>query len=448
MRLSYAKIITRNCAGSAGGITDVPYWRNSLFAGTIIYLLPFCIVALVPGIYYCLVTQQYIILVTDVLCAVGMLVLAFVPGIAIHTRKLIFIGCLYLLSCILIYYVGLYGPGLVYLEAACLFAILLFADKYSWWPPILNTLICILFSVAIRLGLLPWPHIQESTVESWIVVCSNLVFLGFLFAALLPRLFKGMEATMAKEKLLLQQVSKEQHSLELTLKMLEQKSREMEQFAYIASHDLQEPLRMVSIFLKRLEKKYAHSLDEAGRQYIHFAVDGAQRMQQMIVNLLEFSRIGKTHENLEEVDLQVLVNEVLNIFRQQIVETSATIEVGQLPIIQTYRTPMKQVFQNLVSNALKYRKLGTATPPRILINASLVKNQWLFAVTDNGIGINARDFERIFIIFQRLHSSTEYPGTGIGLAIIRKIVESVGGRIWVESEPGRGSSFYFTVPQH
>jgi light-regulated signal transduction histidine kinase (bacteriophytochrome) len=217
---------------------------------------------------------------------------------------------------------------------------------------------------------------------------------------------------------------------------------ELEQFAYVASHDLQEPLRMITAFLTQLEKKYNDVIDDKGKTYIAFAVDGAKRMRQIILDLLEFSRVGKTNDNKEELDLDALIKEIQILFRKQIEETKAVIKVNPLPVISAYKTPLRQVFQNLIGNALKYSK--KETPVIITISAYDLGSHWKFTIADNGIGIEKEYFDKIFIIFQRLHNKDDYSGTGMGLAIAKKIVENQGGKIWLESEEGKGSCFYFT----
>lgn len=225
---------------------------------------------------------------------------------------------------------------------------------------------------------------------------------------------------------------------ELTLSNLE-----LEQFAYVASHDLQEPLRMVTSFLKLLEKKYGAILDDKGREYIDFAVDGANRMRQIILDLLEFSRVGRTEEKREDIDLNQLVEEVQILYRKTIQEKNALIISEPLPHVAGYRTPLLHVFQNLIGNALKYTAKDRTS--RIKITSSEFVEHWQIAVHDNGIGIEQEYFEKIFIIFQRLHTKDEFSGTGMGLALTKKILENQGGKIWVESEEGIGSTFYFTI---
>lgn len=226
-------------------------------------------------------------------------------------------------------------------------------------------------------------------------------------------------------------------------KELKISNAELEQFAYVASHDLQEPLRMVTSFMAQLEKKYGDILDEKAKKYIYFATDGAKRMRQLILDLLEFSRVGRTDGDKEKVDLNKLVKEVTALYRKRIEDLKATIKFESLPTLLIYKTPLRQVFQNLISNSLKYHRRGV--PPIIDISFKETKTYFVFCIKDNGIGINAEFYDKIFIIFQRLHNKDEYSGTGMGLAITKKIIENMGGKIWVESEEGKGAAFYFTI---
>lgn len=218
---------------------------------------------------------------------------------------------------------------------------------------------------------------------------------------------------------------------------------ELSQFAYIASHDLQEPLRMVASFLQLIEKRYDGVLDAEGRNFIHFAVDGAKRMQTLIQDLLALSRVQTRAKPSDLTDCAAVFRDVMNDLQFAIAEVGATVTCDTLPTVMADSVQIAQILQNLLGNALKFR--GTV-PVRIHVSAIRKANEWEFSVTDNGIGIDPQFFERIFGIFQRLHSRTELPGTGIGLAVCKKIVERHAGRIWVESKPGNGSKFFFTIP--
>ena len=217
---------------------------------------------------------------------------------------------------------------------------------------------------------------------------------------------------------------------------------ELERFAYIASHDMQEPLRMITSFLQLFKKKYEAQIDETAEQYIHFAVDGANRMKKLIMDLLEYSRVGSNKENFEVIDTNGLLNEIVNVFSNRIDEMKAIVTIDELPDVKANKTQLFQLFQNLIGNALKYH---SGESPQIYIKGKEEKGYFLFSVMDNGIGMKPVFFEKIFILFQRLHHKNEYSGTGIGLTICKKIVDRHNGKIWVESEPGKGSCFYFTI---
>ena len=220
-------------------------------------------------------------------------------------------------------------------------------------------------------------------------------------------------------------------------------NKELEEFAYIASHDLQEPLRMVSSFLKLLHKKYDTVLDEKGRQYIYFAVDGATRMRQIILDLLEYSRVGKGKQQPELINLHQLLNDILLLNSVAIKEKNAIIKWNNLPEIHGIKVSIQQVFQNLISNALKYQQPGNDAFIEII--ATEAEEHWLFEVADNGIGIDPAFYDKIFVVFQRLHEKDKYEGNGIGLSVCKKIIEKDGGKIWVESNQGKGCRFLFTL---
>ncbi len=224
---------------------------------------------------------------------------------------------------------------------------------------------------------------------------------------------------------------------------LERSNRELEQFAYIASHDLQEPLRMVTSYLQLLERRYKDSLDSDADEFIAYAVDGAARMQGLINDLLMYSRVGTRGKPLEPTDCSAVLKSVLANLQVAIEENGAVVTYDTLPTVMADETQLMRVFQNLISNAIKFR---SDLPPEIHVEIERNDGEWLFSVRDNGIGIAPQYFERIFIIFQRLHNRSKYPGTGIGLAVCKKIVERHGGRICVASEPEKGSTFYFTIP--
>jgi signal transduction histidine kinase len=231
--------------------------------------------------------------------------------------------------------------------------------------------------------------------------------------------------------------------LQEALMELERSNSDLEQFAYVASHDLREPLRKVRGFTELLARRYRGRFDERADRQIGYVVDGAARMEQLIEDLLTYSRVGRAEIELAPADMAAVVRGTIEDLERPIAESGAVIEVGPMPTLRVNAEQIRLVFQNLLSNALKFR--GEALP-RVRVSAERRDGEWLFSVRDNGIGMKAAYFERIFQLFQRLHPRGEYPGTGIGLAVCKKIVERHGGRISVESEPDQGSCFYFTLP--
>jgi light-regulated signal transduction histidine kinase (bacteriophytochrome) len=219
---------------------------------------------------------------------------------------------------------------------------------------------------------------------------------------------------------------------------------DLEQFAYVASHDLQEPLRMVSSYMQLFEKRYKGALDAQADKYIGYAVDGAKRMQALIAGLLEYSRVGRQDEPPARVDTGVALEQALTNLRSALEESKGVVTHDAMPQVIGNAAQITRVFQNLVGNGVKFRRPDE--PPRIHVGAQLERDHALFTVRDNGIGIDPQYSDRVFVIFQRLHTRAEYPGTGIGLSVCKKVIERHGGRIWFDSRPGAGSTFSFTLP--
>lgn len=225
---------------------------------------------------------------------------------------------------------------------------------------------------------------------------------------------------------------------------LERSNEDLQQFAYVCSHDLQEPLRVISNYTQLLAKRYAGALDENANEFIEFTVDATKRMQELINDLLLYSRVQTKGQDFQETDCSLVVEKAVANLEIAIRESSAQVSCGPLPTIKGDHSQLLQLFQNLISNAIKFR---SEEPPEITICAEDTGTSWTITVRDNGQGFDMKYASRIFIIFQRLHNKEMYPGSGIGLAVCKKIVERHGGRIWVESEPDKGASFHFTLPK-
>jgi PAS domain S-box-containing protein len=254
---------------------------------------------------------------------------------------------------------------------------------------------------------------------------------------------RAEEALRAVNTELERRVRQRTAQLEEANSELARSNAELEQFAYVASHDLQEPLRMVSSFTQLLAQRYQGKLGADADDFIGYVVEGAVRMQQLINDLLAYSRVGRSGKEFAPTDCSAVLAAVRANLRRSIEESGAEVLVESLPTVWAEESQLLQLFQNLIGNAIKFHNKDE--PPRVHVGASRQQDEWLFWVRDNGIGIEPQYSERIFFVFQRLHNRKEYPGTGIGLAVCKKVVERHGGRIWVESEMGKGSTFYFTL---
>ena len=251
----------------------------------------------------------------------------------------------------------------------------------------------------------------------------------------LPRLPESIRRAIREKKL------REDH--QQSLEELARSNRDLEQFAYVASHDLQEPLRMVATYTQLLAERYQGKLDADADKYIHYAVDGALRMQKLVQDLLAFSRVGSQGTSFESVDCNTVLQAGLQNLQVTLQESGAVVQFAKLPQVVADSSLMAQVFQNLIGNAIKFRG---SDPPVIRVSAQDKGQEWVFSVADNGIGIAAEHADSVFVIFRRLNPRALYSGNGIGLSICKKIIEQHGGRIWVESQLGQGSTFKFTLP--
>jgi signal transduction histidine kinase len=297
---------------------------------------------------------------------------------------------------------------------------------------------------------------SQGELQAVLAIVVATAFLLLILAYRFSALYEEQRDKLDKESKLLSQaldarVKERTAELEARTRQLELRTTELarsnadlSQFAYVASHDLQEPLRMVGSYMGLLAKRYQGKLDETAEKYMQFAIDGANRMQALIQDLLAYSRAGTQALERSEVPFSKIVESAVTNLSLLIRDTGAAVNFGSLPVVFGDKTKLTQVMQNLIGNAIKFRK--PEVPPRVSIEVELVADEWIFRVTDNGIGFDPKYCDRIFQVFQRLHGVGRYAGNGIGLAICRRVVEHHGGRLWAQSELAKGSTFFFSLP--
>lgn len=442
----YKQTVQKNCTDPGLDETQIAYWRNDLFVATVTYLIPLSVIAIIPGVYMSIITNLPILTAADILVVAIFLVIAFNGSLKINTKKLLLTASLYVVTVVLLYYLGSFGPGLLYLLTITIFVTLIFDIRYAVASVFINLIICLIFALIIYFNWGTGPMNIQYELNSWIAVSSNVIFMCVVTVLLIPKLFNGLQKAFDNKNQIEKELILNQAELNKSLHQLEEKNRELVDFAYTVSHDLKEPLRMIRSFMGRLKMKYEGDLDEQASKYIHFAMDGAQRMNTLIDDLLEYSRVGRLHFEKERVNLNDLIEEIKQDFILETGNEKPVIMNEFLPEIKAVPISIKMLFQNLISNGIKYQN-GSRTP-EVSISCEDTDTHWIFKVKDNGIGIPSEYYDQIFNIFKRLHSISEYSGTGMGLAICKKVVTQHGGEIWVESEVGLGSSFYFTLPKN
>ncbi len=435
---NYKNKVNSNCnPTSLDSVRGVSYWRNSLFSTTMIYVLPLCFIAFLPALLLISYENKEYITTLHLITIGVMFFIAFGPKVKVEVRKLVFSLTVFAFTIILnIFTSPSSGSVLVYFLAACIYSIIIFDNKYAYWWSHFVLFISAMFGFAIYFEWFDFSYnVDMSSANEWIAVSSNLIFLCYLSSALIPKIFIGIENYIIEQSSLKAELEKSKMSLEI-------KNNELEQYTYVASHDLQEPLRMVTSFMDKLNSNYGDQLDDKALLYIDYATDGAKRMKQIILDLLLYSRVNMPSEEEKNVDLNEIILAFLATREKSITEKGAEINYDKLPVLNTYEAPVVQIFHSLLDNALKYSR---DVPPVINVSVKETGKFYEFAVEDNGIGIDENFYDKIFIIFQRLHNRKDDDGTGIGLSITKRAVEFLGGEIWLESVVGKGSTFYFTI---
>ncbi len=416
---------------------DLDHWRDRVFGIVLTYGAPLSLVAIIPGIFAAWVEGLHALVIYDVVVLALLMAITLLPGLPMGMRKGVCIFLFNGIAVVLLYYLGNHGPGLLFMVAASVFSILFYKLRYALLFLLLNVCICVFFLLLILYADGPVPLREFHNGLSWMAVSSNMVFISAVLVLLLHHILNGLQHAIEG-----QQRSRE--AAESSNKQLGYMNSELEEFAYVASHDLQEPLRMVTSFLDLLRKHLGASLDVKAGQYMDFAHDGALRMRTTIQDLLEFARVGRNTEALSSVDMAALLKSLESDLGPSIEGSGGQLHYDGPNTLTLAKAPLRQVLLNLIGNAFKYR--STDVVPMVTITAETDSAKVHFSVTDNGIGIDPKFHERIFRMLQRLHTREEYAGTGMGLAICKRVIERSGGTIWVRSEVGQGSTFHFTMP--
>ncbi len=443
----YSTILFLSYGKQDGFQTDLDRKKDNIFKYVLSILLPLSTVAFVPGIIYSFHVNLPFLGFADIFALVVLVILTLPIKMPLFIRKVVFLWIAYFIAIAAIWHVGLLGPGLILLLAACLFGVVFFPNEHAIYFAHLNLVILILFAILLYFNVFNWRNfiIREHILEEWGAVCGNLILMSYLFAFLIPYVFKKLQNTIDEQNRLKDKLETKQLELEKALLNLERKNQELEQFAYVASHDLQEPLRMVSSFMEKIDQKYADVLDEKGKTYLHFAVDGSKRMRKMIIDLLEYSRFQRSIQEAEWINLNEILKVEVETFQEEIESINATLILDQMPSILAPKSAIIRLFQNLISNSIKYRKPDVP----LLIEITCVEKEieYIFSVKDNGIGIDEKYQSKVFTIFQRLHREDQISGSGLGLAICKKVVTDLGGNIWFESNSVDGTNFLFNLPK-
>ncbi|WP_460515046.1 sensor histidine kinase [Cyclobacterium sediminis] len=443
----YILFIKNICLATEQDANPLNYWRDRLFISGIAFLLPFCLIGLIPGLIMSYINDFLPLFIFDSIAFIVSVMVALVPKIPLIVRKWAIFMVFYGVGAVLIFFIGNYGPGLMYLLAVSILMILFLPNNQAYTSFYFNLATCIIFSLLIHFKLISnLPNLPHIDLVHWITVSSNLIFLSAMFSFLIPKLFSRLENSLKEQVSLQKELKKGTVKLKASLDEVESKNRELEHFTYVVSHDLQEPLRMISSFLELLKIKYYGKLDEKANTYISYAVDGAKRMRLLILDLSEYSRINKITEDPIFLDPKKILDELRVTFQDEIEIKNAEITVENLNPFLGYPSFFSILLQNLIANALKYSEPNRS--PKIHFSMAERENDYVFQLTDNGVGIDAEYFDKIFILFQRLQQKNAGRGTGMGLAIAKKITDMLGGEIWVSSEVGKGSVFTFTLPNY
>jgi signal transduction histidine kinase len=419
--------------------TTLAYLRILIFYKSLIYILPFAFLVLIPGIYYSIKTGENYVAIFDIITYITIVSLIFINRISITIKKLIFTVMMFHLSFQLFFRLDNITVGMLYWLISNISIALLYSKRTTLFFGVFNFILSVIIGLLIAFGNFHIISKSNDELTEWVVTSLNMQFLNIIISILIDYILIKLQHVIF--------IQNETHkNLENSVLMLQNKNDELEHMTYVASHDLQEPLRMVTSFLAQLDKKYKDQLDQRGKQYIHFAMDGANKMRDVMLEVLAFSKIGMNQSKQEEVNINELVDEVLWMNRKLIQENNSQLIIDQLPIIYGHRILLRTLFTNLISNAVKYKSHTRISIIKVEYHEE--NDMHVFEITDNGIGIPAEKLEQIFLLFNRGdYKNNQVQGSGIGLTICKKIILLMKGNIHVESTLHERSTFRLKFPK-
>lgn len=453
----YQQEIIKNCSDPIDNERTLSYWRNLLFANTLVYLIPLIALLLIPSIVYCFLEGYYLLIFLNIKIFIVTAMVALIPGLSVNFRKRIFCVFAFIHSIILLIYLGDFGGGLIFLMGVSIFYITIFPNKYAFGPVYLNAIFGVLFAFVIKYDLVILHESVRGKVFEWTITFLSMVFLVTIFSTLLPRLFSNMQTTIDKQKELQEELNdknkdllQSEHKLRMLNKELESRvedrtkdleklNQQLKTFSYSISHDLQVPIRAINIFTFALEKEAKDELSDEGKDFLKKIITSTQKMTDLIQSLLKFSQVTNQGFVKKEINTNAMVKAVwINLLHQN--SKAINFKQNELPSIKGDPILIQQVFENLLLNAVKYS--SKREDPFIEVG---VKKGNVFFVKDNGVGFDMSNHERIFNIFTRVHTDKQFKGTGVGLSMVKLIVEKHGGEVWVEAAIDKGATFYFTI---
>ncbi|MDH5719829.1 MAG: ATP-binding protein [Spirochaetia bacterium] len=423
---------------------SVLYWQELIFFWILFTWISILSIVLIPSLIHNIQIENYGGAIFRILSQIGILSLLIGRRyIRYSVRKTILSG-IFLLGFIITMFIHkqiVTGIGALYMFSIT--ASILFDKSGKYFVGILNLISCAVFGWLIYNGYYEQQFLHPLTIENSIRISFG-TFVGTMIVSLPAAiLIHSLFFFSRKQRKLTDLLSQETMLLLDAQEKLKTVNKELEDFAMAASHDIREPLRMVTSYSQLTQKKLQNDLDEKTKQYLDFAVNGATRLQKVIDDMLDYARLGANIEEAEDIEISRLLNEVAENLHILIKENGASVKFDSVPVIRGNRSYIFRLFQNLIENAIKFRKDES---PQIQIKADKKEGEYIFSVKDNGIGIKKDDYNLLFKAFKKIHNREKYQGTGIGLSQCKKIVEMHGGRIWVESNLGEGATFYFTLP--